>query len=333
VHEGKLAAADWSTLPFNLKELQIYGVRKDEKLASAALVGAAIREGLAVLSSDAPGYRDMPVFDIVRRPTRRTERPAASEREVFVLCPFNESYEDSWQTLQLWLEGKQDKRGGKLSLRRVIDYVSPLLAGERLYELTRHAGTCLVDWTGWSPNVFFEMGVRLAVSSTHPICIQRHEAEVPGDTAAHLLRLFKPLTYQMPGESGQSFRERFLERAANLQPESETVYAVVERNLSLHDEYGGQPLHEQLFTAANSMLGPDLANMKLLYGRNDRLRHQVLQSAFDSLMAARLLADYKLAHGAGAVATVALGELKEQIESLVPELEKLLRDNDPTKGS
>ena len=50
-------------------------------------------------------------------------------------------------------------KGGKLSLKRVIDYGSPLLAGERLYELTRHAGTCLIDWTKWSPNVFFEMGV------------------------------------------------------------------------------------------------------------------------------------------------------------------------------
>jgi hypothetical protein len=325
VHEGKLAAADWSALPFNLKELQIYGLRKDEQLESAALVGAAIREGLAVLSSDSPGYRDMPVFDIVRRPTRRTERPEASKREVFVLCSFNKLY-DPWQTLQLRLEGKEDGTGGRLSLKRVIDYVSPLLAGERLYELTRHAGTCLIDWTGWSPNVFFEMGVRLAVSSTYPVCLQRHGETGPNETAEQLMRLFKPLTYQQPGESVESFRASFLERVANLQPNSsETVYSVVERNLALRDEYGGRPLHEQLFTAANAMLGPDLANLNLLYGRNDRLRRQVLQSAFDSLVAARLLIDRKLESGSYASDPAALRELKEQIESLFPELQELLR--------
>ncbi|MFL5381458.1 MAG: FAD-dependent oxidoreductase [Longimicrobiaceae bacterium] len=328
VHEGPLTAAQWSDLPFNLKELQVYGLRGDEWLKSAALVGAAIREGLAVLSSDAPGYRDMPVFDIVRRPTRRTERPAADEREVFVLCSFDKSYEQSWQKLQTWLDGKDDGAGGKLSLRRVIDYVSPLLAGERLYELIRHAGTCLIDWTGWSPNVFFEMGVRLAVSSVPPVCLLRHGEAGPEKTGEQLLSLFDPLRYQRPGEDGGAFRAGFLERIAHSQPDSETVYSVVERNLALHDEYGGRPLYEQLFTAAQAMLGPDLANLNLLYGRNDRLRRQVLQSASDSLAAAELLIDRKLESGPDAPGDAELREFKEQIESLLAELRGLLQLDD-----
>jgi hypothetical protein len=336
VHEGRLTAGDWSALPFNLKELQIYGLDQDKWLESAAVVAGAVRAGLAVLGADAQGYRDMPVFDIVRRPTRRTELPPADEREVFVLCSFHASYEASWQRLQVWLNGKDDGTGGRLSLKRVIDYASPLLAGERLYELTRHAGTCLVDWTNWSANVFFEMGVRLAVAPTPPVCLLRHGERPPDEAARQLLERFTPLEYQRPGETGDAFRATFLGRLRDLQPETPTVYSLAERNMTLQDEYGGRPLHQQLFAAAQAILGPDLANLKLMYGRNAPLRRQVLQSAADSLVAARLLIDRRGAEedaasraearghpdGAGA----ALGELREQIESLLAELRELLRD-------
>jgi hypothetical protein len=53
-------------------------------------------------------------------------------------------------------------------LRRVSDYPSPLLVADRLYELIRFSGLCLVDWSEWRPNVFFEMGVRLAVHPDPP---------------------------------------------------------------------------------------------------------------------------------------------------------------------
>jgi hypothetical protein len=218
VHEGNLSAADWSSLPFNLKELQIYALDHTQQKESAARLARAIQDGLAVLQSDAPGYRDLPVFDIVRRPKRRTVNPPEGEREVFVLCSFDKSYDDSWQKLQIWLDGKDDRFGGKLSLKRVIDYPSPLLAGERLYELTRHAGSCLIDWTDWSANVFFEMGVRLAVASTPPICLLRY-SNVPLDPVARdLCDRFKPLIYQEPGQTGETFRKNFVSRLAELKP-------------------------------------------------------------------------------------------------------------------
>src|SRR5205814_696351 len=89
VHEGKLGAAKWGELPCNLKELQIYDLSSNNDLENAKRIRYAINEGLSVLHSDAQGYRDLPVFDIVRRPKRRTALLPSEKREVFMLCSFD----------------------------------------------------------------------------------------------------------------------------------------------------------------------------------------------------------------------------------------------------
>src|SRR5271165_2957431 len=327
VREGSLTPADWSSLPFNLKEVQIYPLDSVRRLESANRLAKAIREGLSALNRDAQGYRDTPVFDIVRRPKRRTDEPAAKEHEVFVLCSFAEIYDDSWQKLQLWLDGKDDRKGGSFSLKRVIDYSSPLLAGERLYELTRHAGSCIVDWTHWSPNVFFEMGVRLAVASVPPICLLRYSTEVPDGVPSQLLERFTPLIYQAPGQTGENFRDKFLSRLSEPKLQASTVYAAAERNLFLKDEYGGATVYEQLFSTVNAMLGTNLASVNLLYGRNDPLHRQIFQSGADALMAARLLIEHKLGEQSADIDGSRLTKVKAQIDSLLREVEQLMRQS------
>jgi hypothetical protein len=337
VQEGSLTAAHWRSLPFNLKEMQLYPLDKSRRRESAARLAIAIKEGLKVLGSDAQGYRDTPVFDIVRRPAPRTENPPPEERTLFMLCSFADSYEESWQTLTLWLDGKDDSKGGKFSLKRVIDYSTPLLAGERLYELTRHAGTCVVDWTDWSSNVFFEMGVRLAVAATPPVCLLRYSGNELDEVARQLAERFKPLEYLKPDQQAESFRKLFINRLNELKVDARSVYAAAERNLIVDDEYGGRPVHEQLFSTVHAMLGSDLANLKLLYGRNQRLRKQVLQSSEDALLAAKLLVDYKLrekGRGTGGALPDALepelrpdetdlNEYQRHIESLLLEVQEL----------
>ena len=54
---------------------------------------------------------------------------------------------------------------------RTLDLQSPRLVGQALYEQVRWSSWCVVDWTEWRPNVFFELGVRLACSERDPLSI------------------------------------------------------------------------------------------------------------------------------------------------------------------
>jgi len=70
---------------------------------------------------------------------------------------------------------------------RMLDLRSPRLVGQALYEQIRWASRCLVDWTGWRPNVFFELGVRLACSEYDPLCtIQRNSVDGTGARPSEL---------------------------------------------------------------------------------------------------------------------------------------------------
>jgi hypothetical protein len=88
----------------------------------------------------------------------------------------------------------------------MLDLRSPRLVGQALYEQVRWSSWCLVDWTEWRPNVFFELGVRLACSERDPMCIiQRRDAAggvasneaSPGRLRQHdlLIRLLDPVVY------------------------------------------------------------------------------------------------------------------------------------------
>jgi hypothetical protein len=202
-----------------------------------------------------------------------------------------------------------------------------LLVGERLYELIRHAESCLVDWTDWSPNVFFEMGVRLAVAPIPPICVLRYDGlELDGIPKA-LHDRFDPVIYDEVGDTSEIFREKFLKRLGALKPNDHSVYSVAEQNLSLDDEYGGRSTYEQLFTVAKAMFGADPVNLKLLYGKNMRLKLQVLLSGADALLAAKLLIDRKLDRNQGTSDSKTLEDLRQQIDSLLSEVERLIKSS------
>ena len=88
-----------------------------------------------------------------------------------------------------------------------------MLVGERLYELTRFAALCVVDWTEWRANVFFELGVRLVTNRTPPICILKKEENDSLTAEKHeLMELFNVVRY-MFGPEGEDpeFSKRFVE--------------------------------------------------------------------------------------------------------------------------
>lgn len=295
VHMGDLSASDWSALPFNLKEVQLLGLREGRE--GIDLLADAIRSGLGNMDEDASAYTDLPAFEVVRRPQRRTAAPDG-HTEVFVLCPFSESYtKEYWHKLQSVLEGIVVQKR-TLRLRRVIDYASPLLVGERLYELTRSVILCLVDWTAWRPNVFFELGVRLAVQSVPPVCIMSDtEARRKIDPVRRaLFDLFLPLRY--PKGRDDKGRQQFqgqmaseLNRRTSNECPRERVYAQVERNLVVRQEYGGETFERTTLSRVDRLM-PDPSKqgrLPVLHAGNEVLNRQAWRATVDALLAVRLL--------------------------------------------
>jgi hypothetical protein len=195
VHDEEIGSKEWSNLPFNLRELQVMALPLGQQSADA--LSEALRSADEILNSDSSGYRDLPVFEIVRRTRRRTPVLRPNDVELFTLCSFSGEHEKKlWPILTLLLRGQPSRAGGKLVLKRVTDYSSPLLVAERLYELIRFAGQCVVDWSEWRPNVFFEFGVRLAVNPVLPISIIQESDLLNIDAGRRrLVDIFRPIPY------------------------------------------------------------------------------------------------------------------------------------------
>ena len=183
--------------PFNVKETRLLSFN-DEDFYDQLPV--AMAEGSANLARD-PNYLDLPAYQAVRAP--RPQNWAMNDnKSLLVLCPFSESYSKYWKYP---LRGVIRGNTGNKDTLRMLDLKSPRLVGQALYEQVRWSSWCLVDWTKWRPNVFFELGVRLACSDRDPMCIiQRSDTDRSSwDKAAGswleqygwLIKLLDPVVY------------------------------------------------------------------------------------------------------------------------------------------
>ena len=166
VTRDNLSEAHLAELPFNVKETRLISLspnRPDGRDGKDILI-ETIRRGLAeqVASSD---YLDLPAYESVRG--RRPQTTPDGYAEFLVLCSFNNRYEPHWKTMR---EAISKANPGHKAVR-MLDISSPRLAGQALYEQIRWNDYCLVDWTGWRANVFFELGVRLACSRYDPVIV------------------------------------------------------------------------------------------------------------------------------------------------------------------
>ena len=297
VHDRALTTSDWADLPFDLKELQVLGLPPSPE--SAETLAESLASAKAILEGDAYAYRDLPVFDIVRRTSRRTLVLEADRIEVFTLCSFSPHHNTNvWTQLRLLLEGHDRLEEGKLSLRRVIDYSSPLLMADRLYELIRFAGLCLVDWSEWRPNVFFELGVRLAVHRVPPICVIQEDdlagLQERSQSFRNLAGIFRPIAYPVSQSSqanggSERFQNSFaaeLERRKSLDQSSSTVYAAASRHIRPEQERGAIPVHEALWQEALRILGGDVVRtgrIPVLFSEAANIGEHALNSAIETL--------------------------------------------------
>jgi hypothetical protein len=234
--------------PFNIKEVNIvaHSAQQVATREPIDIFGQRILEGVEQLAT-LSNYLDLPAFDAVRNlpldPKRRRAR--GYKEAVLVLCSFSEKYQaNNWRRhlrrfLTVYIPRDED-RDRDPEVLRTLDMKSPRLVSQSLYEAIRQLEMCVVDWTEWRPNVFFELGVRLATNRIGPVCViddaWRRRPEVPragararrarggakgqpGDEelrlagaagqCARLFELFDPIVYRCPEGDVEGDAEAF----------------------------------------------------------------------------------------------------------------------------
>ncbi len=187
-------------LPFNLASLIPIRTRKEE----IKQIANALEAGYDALRLQPDAYLDLPAFDAVRR-LGETPGIREPEEQVLLLQWFDP---DHGKKVNETLKGKLEGRFGEATrLVSRLDCASPQLVEQRLYPAIRCTRVCIADWTGWRPNVFFEIGVRLAVNDTDPIFIFYSDdpdgdpakaVELDGDPARRaLFDFFKPTRFSL----------------------------------------------------------------------------------------------------------------------------------------
>lgn len=225
--------------PFNIKETSIVFCSAEQ--FPYQVIGKRLLNGFEQLRN-LPHYLDLPSFEAVRNipPDFASEKREHYSKQALVLCPFGDKYSDNNWNKRLKQHLPTIKELRDAPLIRSLDMESPRLVSQTLYEAIRFTRRCFIDWTWWRPNVFFEMGVRLAVSDINPICIierrhfdliaamadERQDAgllEVVLEDSQlrlknciyqcnRLLMLFDPIPYQTFGDADRDAYRRMITR-------------------------------------------------------------------------------------------------------------------------
>lgn len=157
----------WADLPFNIVSLNPIAIGD----SFAEDLRQAFERGFAALRAQPHAYLDLPAFDGLRRSSERAGA-AALDYDVLLLCWFAPAYRKVAGDLKEAIattESLRSPTGRKVRVTTMVDSRSPQLTTQRLYAAIRESNLCLVDWTGWRANVFFELGVRLAVHEIDPV--------------------------------------------------------------------------------------------------------------------------------------------------------------------
>ena len=222
-HGGDWEEGQPLEIPFNLQDLNISSHKPSKNRTDADhLVSRFVRRveiGFNQLSRH-PGYLDLPAYDALRQ--LGTDLKASStigvEECVLVLCSYSKEFFSNWEDVELRLREALSQRKIATDIQRIIDYGTPQLIWQGLYEQIRRTAACVVDWSEYNASVFMELGVRLAVSAWGAIQII-DKRYLPGKGEAldlnqidSLHRLFKPIPYQSSDDASDgadSFSDAF----------------------------------------------------------------------------------------------------------------------------
>jgi hypothetical protein len=202
-------------VPYNLQGVSFAQI--DGGTAHARFNGLASKIAASQIEFERdPNYRDLPAYDGVRLGVR----DALESRRLLVLCPYSEPY-----TTVCWNGILCPALEREMHPLRLADEASARLTADTFHARLRDHADCLADWTNLRPDLFYELGVRMAVNPNpcrhviadgngwvpaHPLpvvetrlgvwpCPAAH-ADMSATNSArrqtgHLLALFKPLPY------------------------------------------------------------------------------------------------------------------------------------------
>jgi hypothetical protein len=218
-----------------------------------------------------------------------------AQDKMVMLCSFHEDYNDHWR----YVSEEVIIRNTLKSLERMLDISSPRLVGLALYESIRWTPCCIVDWTHWRANVFFELGVRLACSDIGPIClVEEAETHKAQDEAApslkqhhQLITLLRPTLYRLGGP-GEPFEDAFRRYEAIITGQDvsiedtaiahNSVYQTVVASYYWEQESISRRPHEELIANVQAQFGKDpqkQGRSQVLFSTNPEfakaLRHNV----------------------------------------------------------
>ena len=177
---GVSAVAKTINLPFNIKDTNL--VFHPPAPGSKEIASLVRRIERGIINYQSRSYSDLPVFDALRRLLPKERKPIPDKEGALVLCSFNKGYrQQNWENhLFEGLVDEYDRlnqrsggrnKEGHLGIARSLEIDSPRLVSKVIYEYIRRVQTCIVDLTMLSPNVFFELGIRLACSDKRTVCI------------------------------------------------------------------------------------------------------------------------------------------------------------------
>jgi hypothetical protein len=321
-------------LPFNLAALSPIPWGRDDRKR----IADAMATGLEGLRMQEGAYLDLPVFDAVRQ-LGEEYRPIPLREQVLVLRWFDEGYGAMVRDVikDILLDAGLDEQTQVVT---TLDSSSPQLVSQRLYALIRRVQLCVADWTGWRANVFFEIGVRLAVSPDDPVFTICHEKKwtTRDDRSGKALRdFFNPIEFDFTqgyGGAAHEVSQLFSEPHGRGRLSPGRTYEVVSEAIPRDLEPGGRSLHEELIDEARRIAGPpgpEDGNFPLLYSKV--LAPQARMHAVEMLIAAWHYLDRRHAvTGRGLIERVRTGELTANdatvtaLRSVGQELSGRLRD-------
>jgi len=233
---------DLIDLPFNIKEVNITSHSSqqnrgdNEENWSTYIIRNKIQEGLHQLQT-LPQYLDLPAFDAVRNLPPGYREPDPDK--VLLLCSYSKRYQEiHWNKLKHRLREALDIKKDLHSTRtakgvsrstakrprvlRVLDLVSPRLVSPTIYEAIRRNVLCIADWTEWRPNVFFELGVRLAVTKPEAFTVSIIE-----DRQEQLMKLVYDDLEAIKKDATKA--DRFMQALARIEPEDPDFRAIRDR--------------------------------------------------------------------------------------------------------
>jgi len=344
---GGLNDTTLATLPFNIQEAKLisHGKSSENPVSRDSrhplnTIAKTLLSGILEQQSN-PHYLDLPAYEAVRCPHPDVAAGGLDPWEsILALCSFHKEYAQHWRNLREALMLEYSDR----AVVRMRDIDSPRLVGQALYEQIRWTKLCVVDWTHWRPNVFFEFGVRLGCSRLEPISLLEDDGATPDlSQKQKLVSLFEPTRYLAndlrpavkAALAAHADEQRMVNDLGKPGPRAERrvpyngTYNVSLAKFDFRQERATLPPHDFLRLSNEATLGKDrqrTGDRPVLFADNTGFSADLARSARERWIAAWLYLRNRHSDQALRADPALFSELKRLGESLLQELKDVSDD-------